>query len=113
MAIQQIYSEVTDRYSLASRGVPEHYGRSVAKAFGYSEEELASIPKEANLGLSCGNPIAIASIKEVSLKHFCWKDSWAKPGRVRQSWISAVVLVSMRFWRPAELDLPAKLLGLT
>jgi len=36
----------------------------VAKAFGYSEEELMSIPTTANLGLSCGNPTAIASIKE-------------------------------------------------
>jgi len=36
----------------------------IAKAFGYSEEELTAIPTTANLGLSCGNPIAIASIKE-------------------------------------------------
>src|SRR6266478_4520681 len=37
--------------------------RAVAEAFGYSPEQLASIPAEANLGLSCGNPVAFASLK--------------------------------------------------
>lgn len=38
--------------------------KAVAHAFGYSAEELASIPAEANMGLSCGNPIATAHLKE-------------------------------------------------
>jgi arsenite methyltransferase len=37
--------------------------RAVAEAFGYSGEELASIPAEANMGLSCGNPTAMASLR--------------------------------------------------
>ena len=37
--------------------------RAVAAAFGYSPEELASIPAEANMGLSCGNPTATAGLK--------------------------------------------------
>src|SRR5206468_5855782 len=37
--------------------------RAVAQAFGYSPEELASIPAEANMGLSCGNPTAFASLR--------------------------------------------------
>src|SRR6202795_2300581 len=37
--------------------------KAVAEAFGYSAEELSSIPAEANMGLSCGNPTAIASIR--------------------------------------------------
>lgn len=37
--------------------------RAVAQAFGYSEEELRSIPAGANMGLSCGNPVATASIR--------------------------------------------------
>lgn len=37
--------------------------RAVAQAFGYSAEELASIPAEANMGLSCGNPLATAHLK--------------------------------------------------
>ncbi|MDC3378794.1 arsenite methyltransferase [Planctomycetota bacterium] len=38
--------------------------KSIANAFGYSDEELSSIPAEANMGLSCGNPTAMASIRE-------------------------------------------------
>jgi arsenite methyltransferase len=37
--------------------------RTVAEAFGYSPEELSAIPAEANMGLSCGNPTASASLK--------------------------------------------------
>jgi SAM-dependent methyltransferase len=37
--------------------------RAVAEAFGYSAEELSSIPAEANLGLSCGNPTALAGLR--------------------------------------------------
>lgn len=37
--------------------------RAVAEAFGYSAEELAAIPAEANMGLSCGNPTALANLK--------------------------------------------------
>lgn len=36
---------------------------AVAAAFGYTSEELTSIPAEANMGLSCGNPTAFASLK--------------------------------------------------
>ena len=44
--------------SSAQQGV-----RAVAEAFGYSSEQLASIPAEANMGLSCGNPTASASLR--------------------------------------------------
>ena len=37
--------------------------RAVAEAFGYSPEELSSIPADANMGLSCGNPTATASLR--------------------------------------------------
>lgn len=40
---------------------------SLARAFGYSAEDLASLPEKANLGVSCGNPVAVARIKEVSI----------------------------------------------
>jgi len=38
--------------------------RQVAEAFGYSAAELTSIPAEANMGLSCGNPTAYAHLRE-------------------------------------------------
>ena len=37
--------------------------QAVAEAFGYSAEELTSIPAEANMGLSCGNPTATAHLR--------------------------------------------------
>lgn len=36
----------------------------MSKKMGYSEEELAKLPEGANLGLGCGNPVALASLKE-------------------------------------------------
>jgi arsenite methyltransferase len=38
--------------------------QNMSKAIGYSEEEIASVPEGANLGLGCGNPIALASLKK-------------------------------------------------
>jgi arsenite methyltransferase len=35
-----------------------------AKSMGYSEEEIKSIPTEAVMGLGCGNPTALAELKE-------------------------------------------------
>ncbi|MEW5946089.1 MAG: arsenite methyltransferase [bacterium] len=36
---------------------------SIARKLGYTDEELAALPEEVNLGLGCGNPTAIASLK--------------------------------------------------
>lgn len=42
----------------------EHAGvKAVAEAFGYTTEELSSIPAAANMGLSCGNPTATANLR--------------------------------------------------
>ncbi len=42
----------------------DHAGvKAVAEAFGYTPEELTSIPAAANMGLSCGNPTATAHIR--------------------------------------------------
>ena len=58
-AVQQKYGD-TARSGLST----DHAGvRAVAEAFGYSSQQLASIPAEANMGLSCGNPTAFASLK--------------------------------------------------
>ncbi|MFC2068465.1 arsenite methyltransferase [Chloroflexota bacterium] len=35
-----------------------------SKAIGYSDEEIKAVPEGANLGLGCGNPITLASLKE-------------------------------------------------
>ena len=36
----------------------------VGQRIGYSEAELTAVPEGANLGLGCGNPIALASLQE-------------------------------------------------
>ena len=36
----------------------------ISQSIGYSEEELADLPDDTNLGLGCGNPTAIASLRE-------------------------------------------------
>src|SRR5215212_6551785 len=63
-SIEQV---VRERYgSVARSGLSsEQEGvRAVAEAFGYTAEELAAIPAGANMGLSCGNPLATASLRE-------------------------------------------------
>jgi SAM-dependent methyltransferase len=37
--------------------------RAVAVAFGYTPELLSSVPADANMGLSCGNPTVFASLR--------------------------------------------------
>ncbi|MGB7544100.1 MAG: arsenite methyltransferase, partial [Methanothrix sp.] len=38
--------------------------QEICKRIGYSEEEISAAPPESNLGLGCGNPVALAAIKE-------------------------------------------------
>lgn len=61
-----IYSAVSSHYSQASAGRTKSgaYETTVAQAFGYTPEELVSIPADANLGLSCGNPLVLAALRE-------------------------------------------------
>ena len=57
--VKEKYGEVAKSgLSTSNDGV-----RKVAEAFGYSTDELTSIPAGANMGLSCGNPTATASLR--------------------------------------------------
>lgn len=38
-------------------------GGSVSEQIGYSKEDLASLPEDAEMGLGCGNPISFAELK--------------------------------------------------
>ncbi|MCJ7520812.1 MAG: arsenite S-adenosylmethyltransferase, partial [Dehalococcoidia bacterium] len=38
--------------------------RDISRNVGYTEEELDTVPEGANLGLGCGNPVALASLQE-------------------------------------------------
>ena len=70
----QIRDEVRKRYaetadscgrggaSCCSPSGPE--AREVSEKLGYSKVELEALPGDSNMGLGCGNPVAIASLKE-------------------------------------------------
>lgn len=64
---EQILESVRSKYGAVAESSlsSDHAGvKAVAEAFGYTAEELFSIPAEANMGLSCGNPTATAHIKK-------------------------------------------------
>ncbi|MCA9027326.1 MAG: arsenite methyltransferase [Planctomycetaceae bacterium] len=63
---ETVTSAVKSKYgAVALSGLStKHDGvKAVAEAFGYTADELSAIPAEANMGLSCGNPTAMASLK--------------------------------------------------
>lgn len=69
MDTDKIYNLVQSRYgelALRSSNKTPTETEKVARAFGYDAAELSSIPKDANLGVSCGNPVALANIREVN-----------------------------------------------
>lgn len=72
MASTQIHAEVQKRYGSIAKSSGGGCGCScgagnsadeVSAAMGYSLDELSDAPKGANLGLGCGNPLALGSLK--------------------------------------------------
>src|SRR5437764_13775962 len=66
MMSEQLLDSVKAKYGAIAETTisSDHAGvKAVAQAFGYTPEELTSIPAEANMGLSCGNPTATAHLK--------------------------------------------------
>lgn len=67
MSQTSIYTQVSTHYGAAARDnstLTGSYGTRVATEFGYSADDLANAPEESNLGLSCGNAVALAKLKE-------------------------------------------------
>jgi len=63
---EEILDSVRSKYGAVAESTlsNNHAGvKAVAEAFGYSADELMSIPAEANMGLSCGNPTATAHLR--------------------------------------------------
>jgi arsenite methyltransferase len=63
---EQILESVRSKYGAVAQSTLSSNDdgvKAIAEAFGYSAEELTSIPAEANVGLSCGNPTATAHIR--------------------------------------------------
>lgn len=61
-SVQQRYASVANQTELNDQ---KDYEQKVATAFGYDPEDLRSLPENANLGVSCGNPLATANISPV------------------------------------------------
>jgi SAM-dependent methyltransferase len=63
---ERLLESVKSKYGAVAESTlsNDHAGvQAVAEAFGYTAEELTSIPAEANMGLSCGNPTATAHLR--------------------------------------------------
>jgi len=65
--VRRGYAEIAKGKSGCCSGSSPCCGSSapdkLAEAIGYTVEELQALPEGANMGLSCGNPTAIASLK--------------------------------------------------
>ena len=72
MDIIDLKTEVKQRYAEVAEGTAScgslcgctGNAEGLALAFGYAPEDLAGLPEGANLGLSCGNPQAVAALVE-------------------------------------------------
>jgi arsenite methyltransferase len=72
MDIIDLKGEVERRYGEVAEGTAScgslcgctENAEGLALAFGYAPEDLAGLPEGANLGLSCGNPQAVANLVE-------------------------------------------------
>lgn len=68
----RVRAAVRDQYGSIARGATGGCcapgtcgpGADASLALGYSAEDLASVPEGANMGLGCGNPQAIAGLRE-------------------------------------------------
>jgi arsenite methyltransferase len=67
-AVREGYSRIAEKDGSCCSGVSccgsnVEDSAQLAKYVGYSAEELAALPQGANMGLSCGNPNALAGLK--------------------------------------------------
>ena len=53
----------TDTSAASCCGSPEVTSQQLSTLMGYSKEDIESAPEGANMGLGCGNPVALASLK--------------------------------------------------
>jgi arsenite methyltransferase len=75
MTKESIRKHVRERYAQVAKEHSSCYGpassccgssrsaKSIAENMGYSGEDLAAVPVDANLGLGCGNPVALSSLE--------------------------------------------------
>ncbi|HTY23572.1 MAG TPA: methyltransferase domain-containing protein, partial [Desulfomonilaceae bacterium] len=76
MGQEDIKKAVRDRYARMAKNTGlysfpfvsccdgKNVAEKISRGIGYSAEDLQSVPAGANLGLGCGNPVALAALKE-------------------------------------------------
>jgi len=68
--VREGYAKVAKRQSSCCAPTPrcscstEDVSKEASRRIGYSDQELESVPEGANLGLGCGNPVALATLQE-------------------------------------------------
>ena len=66
-AVREGYARIAKQatsYYASRRHCGTDIHEDLSKRIGYTEEELKAAPPGSNLGLGCGNPVALASIKD-------------------------------------------------
>jgi len=65
-AVKESYSRVAKNatYCCSSGCCGSAKPQQISKKIGYTQEQMQAVPEGSNLGLGCGNPIALASLKE-------------------------------------------------
>ncbi len=68
-AVREGYAKVVKQGSSCCTPAPSCCGsteliQGISKKIGYTDAELKAVPDGANLGLGCGNPVALASLKQ-------------------------------------------------
>ena len=61
--VREGYAEVSKKTAARTEEDAKQAAK-VAVGMGYTEEELSSVPAEANMGLQCGNPTRYGNLKE-------------------------------------------------
>jgi SAM-dependent methyltransferase len=59
----ELREAVRERYASVARADTPATAKGVARAVGYTDEQMAEAPEGANLGLGCGNPVALATLR--------------------------------------------------
>src|SRR3972149_5198615 len=67
--VRERYAKIVKQESSCCGNIESSCGSSnsdheISKVIGYSEEELKAVPEDSNLGLGCGNPVGLASLRE-------------------------------------------------
>jgi SAM-dependent methyltransferase len=58
----RIAKQATSYYASRSCGGDADISEEISKRMGYTDEEIQAAPPESNLGLGCGNPVALADL---------------------------------------------------